>query len=111
MYGSIMLAKAKEGQEDALRSYFEQWSRDVAAFGHQSTELAWQDDDPRALVAIIRFRDKTSYRANGERPETDAAYRGMLEFIDGEVRWIDLNYEGPLGRPAAVATATQGDSR
>lgn len=92
MYGSIMRGRVKPGK----RSEFEALAREIAPNHHEQGlvrfEVAWEADDPDAVLAIIHFRDKDSYIRNAERPETDRDFRRQLELLDGEPQWIDVEY-------------------
>jgi hypothetical protein len=61
--------------------------------------LAWEDKDPDRIVMIVRFKDRESYMANADRPETDTDYRKQLEYLDGEPEWIDVSYADYVGKP------------
>jgi quinol monooxygenase YgiN len=109
MYGTLMRARLKAGR----RADFEQFLHEIAPSaddygrGLHSVELAWEDKDPNRVVAIIHFRDRESYLANAQRPETDADFRRQLEYFDGEPEWIDLHYADYVGRPLEERTATR----
>ncbi len=69
--------------------------------GFHSVEFAREDKDPDRVVAVIHFADKESYVANAKRPETDADYRQLLEFLEGEPEWIDVHYARYYGDPVS----------
>jgi hypothetical protein len=54
---------------------------------------------------IVRFKDRESYMANADRPETDTEYRQQLEYLDGEPEWIDVNYADYVGKPLGAASS------
>jgi hypothetical protein len=62
----------------------ERWQRDVrpGAIGYLGV-TAGVTADGRA-VAIVRFADEASARANSERPEQTAWFEGMANLYDGE---------------------------
>ena len=101
MYGTIMRAKVRAGRraeyEAAMREMVP--SADAYGQGMHSFEVAWEDKDPDRIVMIVRFKDRESYMANANRPETDAEYRRQLEFLDGEPEWIDVSYAEYVGKP------------
>jgi quinol monooxygenase YgiN len=111
MYGTIMRARVKDGR----KAEYERLLREVVPSsedygrGLHSVEMAWQDDDPQRLVMIVHFRDKESYIANANRPETDSDYQRQLELLEGPPEWIDVNYTDYVGQAlkesAAPATA------
>lgn len=111
MYGTIMRARVKDGR----KADYERLVREVVPSsedygrGMHSVEIAWQDDDPQRVVVIVHFRDRESYLANANRPETDSDYQRQLELFDGPPEWIDVTYTDYVGQPlkesAASATA------
>ncbi len=100
MYGSIMRARVRPGQREALRGLLERWVTKTPPKGWHSSELAWEDRDPDRVVMIVHFADKASYQANANAPETDARYREMLQLLQGPPDWIDVQYAAQIGQPA-----------
>jgi quinol monooxygenase YgiN len=106
MYGSIMRARVKPGQLDALVRQFEQNRERITRMaGFVSMEFGQEDKDPNRVVGIIHFKDKASYVRNAEAPETDANYREMLKHLEGEPEWIDLQYKRYFGQPLTEGAA------
>lgn len=107
MYGTIMRAKLKPGRRDeyikAMREMVP--AADLYGQGLHSVEAAFEDKDPDRIVMIIHFRDRDSYLANAERPETNADYQRQLEFFEGEPEWIDVNYADYVGKPLGEGAA------
>ena len=99
MYGTIMRGRVKAGQREALESLVMGWpDQRGEPDGYHSSELAWEDKDPERLVLVVHFRDKASYVANAESPEQNTKYQRMLELLDGEPEWIDVNYAAYQGK-------------
>jgi hypothetical protein len=92
MYGTVMRAKLKAGQQDAFRRFAQQQGSPADASGWVSSEFAVEDKDPRRIVGIIRFKDKESYVNNANAPQTNDNYNQMLTFLDGPPEWIDVHY-------------------
>jgi len=109
MYGSIMRGRIKPGRRADYEKLISELVPNADDYGRglHSVELAWEDNDPDRVVAIIHFRDRESYRANAERPETNADFERQMELFDGGVEWIDLNYGQYVGKPLSEA-ATAG---
>jgi len=109
MYGTIMRAKLKPGKKADYLAFLNGLlpSADDYGQGFHSAELAYEDKDPDRVVAIIHFRDRQSYLANAERPETNTDYERQKEFFDGDVEWIDLNYEAYMGKPIGEEASTR----
>ena len=107
MYGTIMRAKVKAGRRAEYEELMRQIVPSAEAYGHglHSYEVAWEDRNPDRIVMIIHFKDRESYLANANRPETDNDYRRQLEYLDGEPEWIDLSYADYVGKPLADASS------
>ncbi len=67
MYGTIMRAKLKAGQQDAFRRFAQEQGSPTDAGGWVSSEFAVEDKDPNRIVGIIRFKDRDSYRGQRRR--------------------------------------------
>lgn len=105
MYGTIMRAKVKPGRRAEYEKVMREMVPTAESYGQgmHSYEVAWEDGDPDRIVMIIRFKDRESYMANADRPETDAEYRRQLEFLEGEPEWIDVQYGEYVGAPRTQA--------
>jgi quinol monooxygenase YgiN len=99
MYGTVMRAKIKAGQQEAFRSYARQQGSPSDASGWISSEFAYEDKDPNRIVGIIRFKDKDSYVRNANTPQTNENYNQMLQFLEGPPEWIDVHYVAFQGQP------------
>jgi quinol monooxygenase YgiN len=106
MYGTIMRARLKPGRREEMERRLQEWVGSDAPEGFHCSEVAFEDKDPNRLVMIVHFRDRASYVRNAERPETDSEYRQMLDHLDGEPEWIDVNYIHYVGEPLSAQTAT-----
>jgi len=102
MFGSIMHARCKtEEAATQLLAHARRYAETLATPSLISTEIAQEEGDPCSVWAVIHFTDREAYRANGERPETNAWYRTMLELLDGEPEWHDVSYLGMAERVSA----------
>ncbi len=99
MYGTIMRAKIKQGQQDAFRRYAQEQGGPDPASGWVSSEFAVEDKDPNRIIGIIRFKDKESYVKNANAPRTNDSYNQMLKFLEAPPEWIDVNYVAYQGEP------------
>jgi quinol monooxygenase YgiN len=101
MYGSILRAKIKPGQKAAFERFMEESLPSVDDYGRglHSVEVGYEDKDSDRAVVIIHFRDKESYIANAERPDTNSDWERQREFFEGDVEWIDLHYQRYIGKP------------
>lgn len=99
MFGTIMRARVKSGQRQAFEELMRSQDPAGSIEGFHCAEMAYEERDPDRVVAVIHFRDRESYMANAQRPQTDANYRSMLTYLDGEPEWIDIHYTGYVGAP------------
>ncbi|TME49281.1 MAG: hypothetical protein E6I33_01070 [Chloroflexi bacterium] len=107
MYGTIMRARVKDGRKAEYERTMKEMVPSAEEYGRglHSIEVAWEDNDPQRIVMIIHFRDRESYIANANRPETDTDYRRQLEFLDGEPEWIDVSFAEYVGKPLSESAA------
>ena len=99
MYGTIMRARTKPGQRDAFIAAMTERGTPERNPGFLSAEVCAEDGDPNGVIAVIHFRDRESYMANADRPETDAEYQQMLQYLDGPPEWTDVHYVSYKGQP------------
>ena len=92
MYGTIMRATLKAGQQEAFRRFAQDQGSPAEANGWISSEFAVEDKDSNRIVGIIRFKDKDSYVKNASAPNTNENYNQMLKFLEGPPEWIDVHY-------------------
>jgi len=86
MYGTIAKLTVKPGQVDALRSAMSSSSSHpggVAGYVYQ------MDDDPNVLYLAVISESKAAYRADADRPETNADFEKMMQFLVAEPEWHD----------------------
>ena len=103
MYGTIMRAQCKPGQRDAFIEAMRRRGTSGANPGFHAAEIAYEDKNPDRIVAVIHFRDRDSYVANAQRPETDQSYRETLDYLVGPPEWTDLHYVAYTGQPLSEA--------
>lgn len=110
MFGTIMRAQVKAGQRDAFIAAMRDRGTAGRNPGFLSAELGFEDKNPDRVIAVIHFKDRDSYMANAGRPEVDAEYQGMLQYLAGPPEWIDLHYVAYEGEPlsADAVAATTG---
>jgi len=103
MFGTIMRAQAKAGQRDAFIAKMRERGTAANNPGFLSAEIGYEDKNPNSVVAVIHFRDRETYMANANRPQTDAEYQEMLQFLTGPPEWTDLYYVAYTGEPLTEA--------
>ena len=102
MYGTVMRARVKKGQLDALERLFESQRGELGRVdGFHSVEFGREDKDPERIVMIVHFRDRQSYVKNAGRPETNRNYEEMIKHLEGAPEWIDLDYRRYYGQPVS----------
>ncbi|MGH9086383.1 MAG: hypothetical protein ACRDYW_13115 [Acidimicrobiales bacterium] len=80
----VQIIEGRTSDAKALMDHGEQWQQDVrpGAIGYLGI-TAGVTADGRS-IAIARFEDEASARANSERPEQTAWWEGMAKLYDGE---------------------------
>jgi quinol monooxygenase YgiN len=87
MYGTVAKMKAKPGVRDA---FIRDMQRDATQVpGAIAINVYQMDNNPDEFYVVVAFKDKQSYRANAERPETHANYLKMMESLVVEPEWHD----------------------
>ena len=98
-----MRAQVKPGQRDAFIATMRDRGTATRNPGFLSAEIAYEDKDSDRVIAVIHFRDRESYMENANRPQTDAEYQKMLQYLTGPPEWIDVHYVGYEGEPLTAA--------
>jgi len=80
----VQIIEGRTSDPKALMEQGEAWQRDVrpGAIGYLGV-TAGSTPDGRT-IAIVRFEDEASARANSERPEQAAWFEGMAKLYDGD---------------------------
>jgi len=104
MFGTIMRARTKPGQRDAFIELMKSRARPGNNPGFHSAEVCAEDKDANGVMAVIHFHDRAGYLANADRPETDAEYRKMLDYLEGPPEWIDVEYRHFAGEPLSESS-------
>jgi quinol monooxygenase YgiN len=88
MYGTIAKLKVKPGQGEAMKSHMASVSSRQAP-GFLAVNVYQMDADPNELYLTVMFENKETYVANARRPETDADFKRMMQFLVAEPEWHD----------------------
>ena len=87
MYGTVAKLTVKPGKFEEMMALMDSYTDDspgaVAIYGFR------QDSNPEEAYMIAVFESKDSYFANAERPETNASYEKMMEYLEEEPQWND----------------------
>jgi hypothetical protein len=80
----VQVIEAKTSDPKGVVEQGERWQQDVrpGAIGFLGITAGVAADG--RVIAIVRFKDKASARANAERPEQGAWFEGMAKLYDGE---------------------------
>src|SRR6478736_5199369 len=80
----VQVIEGRTSDPAAIIEHGDRWQREVrpGAIGYLGV-TAGVTADGRA-IAIVRFEDEASARANAERPEQSAWFEGMAKLYDGE---------------------------
>lgn len=95
MFGTIGRARVKSGHAGDLQSMLSEWKTTVrpkvpGAFLELSGHRA---DDPDHIVFVALARDEQTYRDLADLPEQDAFYRRMVEHLEAEPTWEDVEMD------------------
>lgn len=95
MFGTIGRARVKSGHEAEFDEMMQEWKTTIrplvpGAFlevsGHQANK-------PDEIVFLAQARDETTYRNLADMPEQDAFYRRMIEHLEAEPSWEDVEMD------------------
>ena len=89
MYGTVAHAKVKPGRLDDLVAVLDEWTGGTQPDGSVAGYCYSLDRDPNEIVMVVVFRDKASYLANADAPETDGHYRRFRELLEADPEWND----------------------
>ena len=87
MYGTIAQLRVKSGMEEQFSAYAEKIQEKDP--GEMASYVYRMDADPSIFYVVAIFESKEAYVANSDRPETDARYQHMRDYLDGEPKWRD----------------------
>jgi hypothetical protein len=95
MFGTIGHARLKSGRQAEMNALGDEWKRTIRPLvpGPFLQLMGNVDGDPDALVFVALAQDKATYQNLANLPEQDAWYRKMVDLIDGDVRWEDVEMD------------------
>ena len=88
MYGSVSRWRVKDGQQQELEQLFTEMMNDIPP-GSQGVTVYRSDADPQEYWIAGRWDSKEIYRANANRPETDANFRRFRALLESDPEWHD----------------------
>ncbi len=91
MYGTVAHIRVKAGREEALVATMEKWAQEFSpkVEADLGGNLFRLDSDPQEMIMIAVFRDKESYVANADDPETDKWYQELRQHLEADPVWHD----------------------
>lgn len=95
MFGTIGHARPKPGTEAQFNALTEEWMRTIRPKVPGSfLELHGRPKDrPGEVVFIALAQDEATYRRLADLPEQDAYFHKMMEFLEAEPTWEDVEME------------------
>jgi hypothetical protein len=95
MFGTIGHLRPKPGMEAKFQELQEEWDRTMRPKipGKVLQFSGKPKDRPGEVVFIALFQDEPTYRDLANNPEQDAWYRKMMELVDGEISWEDVEID------------------
>jgi hypothetical protein len=80
----VQVIEGRASDPAAIKEQGERWQREVrpGAIGYLGVTAGVTAEG--RTIAIVRFEDESSARANAERPEQSAWFEGMTNLYDGE---------------------------
>jgi quinol monooxygenase YgiN len=90
MFGTIARVTVQPGKDDEFLAIGEQWTRERGSVNGQVAEYVFKAEGrPGEYWIIGIFRDRDTYRANADDPETDRWYRRMRAVLTADPKWHD----------------------
>jgi quinol monooxygenase YgiN len=90
MFGTIARFTVQTGKEDEFLAIGEQWTRERGESTGQVVEYVFKvEGRQREYLVVGIFRDRDTYRANAQDPETDRWYRRMRAVLEADPEWND----------------------
>ncbi len=90
MFGTVARVTVQSGKEEEFIAIGEQWTKERGEATGQVAEYLFKlEGRPGDYYVIGIFRDRESYRANAQDPETDRWYRRMRATLAADPEWHD----------------------
>ena len=98
MFGTIGHARPKPGSDAKFDALMEEWTRTIRPQipGSMVQLTGRPKDRPDEIVFIALMQDEATYRNLAENPDQDAWYHKLMELVDGEITWEDVEMEVTL---------------
>jgi hypothetical protein len=103
----VQVIKGKTNNADAILALGDKWQKELrpGATGYVGSTTGVAADG--TFVAVVQFSDDVAAKANSDRPEQDAFFKEMSQYIDGEPTFREssdtsLLFEGPSAKAGFV---------
>ena len=95
MFGTIGHFHPKPGSESKFKSLMDEWDRTMRPqIPGKVLQLSGRPKDrPGEVVFIALFQDEATYRDLANKPEQNTWYERMMEMVDGEITWEDVEFD------------------
>ncbi|MDQ3655220.1 MAG: hypothetical protein M3457_09085 [Chloroflexota bacterium] len=92
MFGTIGHIRIKDGHDAALKDLMDEWIETIRPRipGSFLNLFGRSVDRPGEMLFVALAEDEETYRQLADMPEQDAWYRRMLEHIEHEPTWEDV---------------------
>jgi hypothetical protein len=95
VFGTIGHMKPKPGGDAKFKELMDEWDRTMRP-GIPGKVLQFSGrpkDRPDEVVFVALFEDEATYRDLANNPEQDAWYHRMMELVDGDITWEDVQID------------------
>lgn len=82
MFITLYSCRVRPGQGETLRSLYQEWEELVRNWNGLSTELLSNNEDPRDLILVARFRDEDAAWSAAESPGHRAWYAQLARLTE-----------------------------
>ncbi len=95
MFGTIGHARLKPGHDGQVQTLTDEWRQTIRPRipGTFLELIGRAKDRPGEMVFVALAQDEATYRQLADMPEQDAWYRRLVELLDGEPTWEDVELE------------------
>jgi hypothetical protein len=95
MFGTIGHARPKPGSETKFMDLMDEWRKTIRPKvpGSFLAMGGTPKDRPGEIVFIALAQDEATYRQLAAMPEQDAFFHQMMEFLEAEPTWEDVEME------------------
>lgn len=95
MFGTIGHARPKPGHDGDFAALTDEWMREIRPKipGSFLQMFGRPKDRPGEVVFVALAQDEATYRQLAAMPEQDAWFRRLVEHLEGEPSWEDVEID------------------